>query len=598
MKHLMTGIVMAVAVMAGWSPATAGVVPVALGGAANTAFADAKGDDRQGGWTDQGVQDLHVIKPGRLELSGIPFEILSDETTGGKACIVLGGPTRPYLPKKAGIPVDAAGGEQMLYLLHAGAWCPANNEILGLLTLEYADGTSEEKHIRGGRDAMDWSQPRSGSNAWRTWSEYNGSTQVSLFVSKFPVKRESRLKAVKLESRGFVWMVVSAALGDDLPLTAITANWRVTQEFMAPTLSRPLVQIKTDKPPRNIILIIGDGMGQGAYDLTSLWAHGDTRRLVMQQLPVAGLCTTYSRSSSVTDSAAAGTAIACGQKVDNGILSMAPEGIKLKSIARFARELGKSVAIITSDPLHGATPSVFFANQEARGLAPEIIADAAGCGFDVLIGNADSRGLFIQNGKQPGQRNLQKEMETRGYQFIETPEAFTAVPEGARVVGQLEGKIFKTDEKALAKLTETAITRLSGDPDGFFMMVESTYPDKGGHGNDPNVTAMGTIHADWVAKVAVEYAAAHGDTLVICTADHETGELTAVLGTAAGAEPVIFYGGINHSSAPVPMYSYGPGAERFGGDTDNVEIGRNIARLWGFTVPAELEAPIPSSDKE
>ncbi len=376
--------------------------------------------------------------------------------------------------------------------------------------------------------------------------------------------------------------------GDVVPVPSRT--------FSAPTLSVPLVQKKSVKVPRNIILVIGDGMGQGAYDLTSLWAHGDTRRLVMQQLPVAGLCETYSMNSAVTDSAAAGTALACGEKVNNGAIAMTSSGKKLKSVAKSARELGKSVAIITSDTISGATPAVFYAMQSARGMAPEIVADAAASDFEVLIGNADTRGLFTQNGTGENQRNLQKEMEAKGYAFIETPEEFAAVSEASKVMGQVESKVFTTDEEALSKLAKTAIERFAKDPDGFFMMVESTYPDHGGHGNDPTTSVMGTIHADWVVKVAVEYAAEHGDTLVICTADHETGSLMATQSTVPGSAPVIFYGTTSHSGVPVPISAFGPSAEMFGGVINNIDIPRNIAKLWGFTSPVEIEQVVDHPD--
>lgn len=377
--------------------------------------------------------------------------------------------------------------------------------------------------------------------------------------------------------------MVAAAAGDDKVITPMKSTLKITRKFTAPVLEAPLVQQKTDKPPRNIILVIGDGMGQGAYDLTSLWTHGETNRLVMQQLPVAGLSKTFSKSSSVTDSAAAATAMACGMKVNNANIGVTADGKRLKSVAEAARARGKSIALITSDSISGATPACFFAHQSARGMAPEIVADAAACGFEIIIGDAGTRGLFMQNGKVPDQHNLQKEMESRGYRFISTPEAFAATPGTNKVLGQIESKIFTENDTALSVFSKTAIDRLEKDADGFFMMVESTYPDKGGHANDPTVSTMGTVHADWVAKVAVEYAAAHGDTLVICTADHETGSLSVKRNLEGGLD--IAYGGISHSGAKVPIYAFGPGAELFRGETDNTEIARNIAKLWDFEIP-------------
>lgn len=580
-----------VAVLSGWAffPVRGGIVPVPFGSAANTSFADEVADDKQGGWIDTGDVDLRMIKPGTFEASGINFEILSDEKTSGKSCIVLGGPEREYLPKTAEIAIDSTGEENFFYLLHTGAWCPMKNDIVALLKLRYADGTEEERHIRGGRDLMEWTQAKGGANAALSWTEYNGSLQVSLFVSKFPIKKGAKLKSVGLESSGTVWMVVAAAMGDDKRLTPIRFELKVSKTFSAPVLSAPLVQKESMKAPRNIILVIGDGMGQGAYDLASLWAHGDTRRLVMQQLPIAGLCETYSLNSAVTDSAASGTAFACGEKVNNGAIAMTPSGKKLKSVAKSAREIGKSVGIITSDAICGATPAVFFAVQPARGMYSEIVVDAAASDFEVLIGSARTRGVFTQNGPADNQRNLQKEMEAKGYTFIETPEEFAAVSAANKVMGQVESKVFKDDDEALAKLAKTAIARLAQDPDGFFMMVESTYPDKGGHANDPTTSVMGTLHADWVVKAAVEYAAEHGDTLVVCMADHETGALMATQSVAPGSAPVIFYGGTNHSGVPVPIYAFGPSAELFGGVINNIDIAQNIAKLWGFTAPVELK---------
>ena len=180
-------------------------------------------------------------------------------------------------------------------------------------------------------------------------------------------------------------------------------------------------------------------------------------------------------------------------------------------------------------------------------------------------------------------------MEADGYRFIDSPTAFSAVPDGIKVVGQIESRLFAEDDTALAKLTQTALARLARDEDGFLLVVESSYPDKGGHGNDPDVSIMGTVHADWVAQAAVAFAAARGDTLVLCTADHETGALFAVKGTAPDAKPVIVYGSTNHSGTPVPLYAFGPGAERFGGHIDNTDIARTLGALWGVALPAAAD---------
>lgn len=366
--------------------------------------------------------------------------------------------------------------------------------------------------------------------------------------------------------------------------TAPSANVpKVSREFIAPSLTTKLEQnFPADSKPRNIILIIGDGMGQGSLDLASLEAHSDTRSLVMQQLPVAGLSTTHSRSSSVTDSAAAATAIASGIKVDNGNIGVSHEGAVLKSFAERARDAGKSVGIITTDSLAGGTPAPFFAHQINRKMTPEIIADSATSKFDILVGNSDTRSLFTSNNVKDNVRNIQMEMENSGYTFVSSPEEFLAVPAGGKVVAQINPDTLSGEETMLSKITVSGIDKLASNEDGFLLVIESWLPDRHGHGNNAEGTILGVLQTDWVAKVAAEYAASKGDTLVICTADHETGAVSAVMSVAEGSIPVVHYASLAHTGAPVPIYSYGPGAEKLSGVIDNTDIANTINSLWGL----------------
>lgn len=580
-KYVLTAAVVSVAFV---SVCSAEILAVPLGAAANAAFHDEMPDDKVGGWTDQGGNDLKVAPSGDVKIGGVQFNVLPADAE--KACIVLGGTPRPYLPTNATVMVEAAGEGKFLYLLHAGAWCPPDGNLLGVMRLSYADGSEEVREVRRGRDVMDWAQPMSAPNAARAWSEYNGNTQVSLFVSKFALKKDAALASIGLEARESVWMVVAMSIGGDITVEPLKRNFKVQRKVNAPKLAAPLpAQPAPGAVPRNIILVIGDGMGMGALELTSLWAHGDSRRLVMQQMPVAGLCETYSRSSSVTDSAASGTAIACGVKVDNSNIGVTFDGRRLRSVAEAARDMGKSIGIMTTDTLSGATPAVFYAHRLQRGMTPEIVSDAAASEFDIIAGNAATRGLFVQNGAGENQRNLQAEMEARGYVFTSDPAGMAAAQAGKKVIAQIEDKHFKDSDTVLGEMTRTAIDRLAANKNGFFLMVESAYADSGGHGNNADKTVLGTVQADWAVKEALEYAAKHGDTLVISTADHETGSLSAIMSAAEGAEPVLYYSGTSHSSALVPIYAFGPGAELFGGEINNVEIGRGIGKLWKFEVP-------------
>ena len=340
-------------------------------------------------------------------------------------------------------------------------------------------------------------------------------------------------------------------------------------------------------------------MGRGSYDLAAAWAHkwhvanrggASTRagswlmsneykrRLYMQTLPIAGLCRTRSANSSVTDSAAAATALACGEKTNNGMLGMKPDGSHLKSIAFIAKEKGKSVGLITNDSLYGATPAGFYAHRAHRSMSEEIIGDMAECGFDVLIGNRESK-QFVEN--------ISARFETNGYHFVDSLKGVADAPADASVLGQISSSIFKTEDSIIADLTMAAIERFEGNTNGFFLMVESCYPDKGGHANEPFVTIMGVIQADWITKKAVEYAMTRDDTLVIVTADHETGGLSAVMSPALDAQAIYTFTTGDHTGEPVPIYAFGAGSAKFGNVLDNTEIPQNIAGFWGAVLPQE-----------
>ena len=325
-------------------------------------------------------------------------------------------------------------------------------------------------------------------------------------------------------------------------------------------------------PPRNVILVIGDGMGRGSYDLASMRAHGETGRLFMQSLPVSGLCRTYSADSVVTDSAASATAIACGVKTNNGMLGMMPDGAHAQSVAVYAQKLGKSVGLVTSDAIQGATPSGFYAHRPKRSDYEAITEDMTECGFEIIAGNIDSR-HFITNhtGK----------LELNGYVLAESPAEFAAAPADAKVIGLISDKHFHQDEMSLAELAKTAVSRLeNAGANGFFLMVESAYPDFGGHNNDAGLSFKGVMHADNTVKAAVDYAATRGDTLVIVTADHETGGLVVMRNPSDSKKPFYNFHTGHHTGEAVPIYAYGPGAEQFSGVIDNTEICLRIKKLW------------------
>jgi alkaline phosphatase len=587
MFRTVRGIVVAAVALAAFHVFAMTPVPLAAG--ANTAFADDKADDRAGGWTDQGGNDMRLLPAGPLMAAGVRFEVLSDAATGGKSCIVLGGPKRAYLPAKASLAVPELNGE-CLYLLHAAAWCPPAKEqkMTGELAVDYTDGTSQTFHVRFGRDVGDWSKGESFKNAARGWTVYNGNTQVSLFASRFELKGKP-VKGLRFESKESAWMIAAASIGNTLTLRPLRPNLALDKTYTAPEPPASALPDADEKAvPKNIILVIGDGMGSGALKLASLYQHKAEGRLFFQHLPSVGLCETYSASSDVTDSAAAATAIASGHKTKNGMLGLTPEGLRLTPFTAVAHRAGYAVGLITSDALVGATPAGFYAHVDARGSYQKVADDAAACGYEVLIGNANTKGWFFPKtaeGLRDDTRNVADEMAAKGYAVIETREAFAQTAADKRVLGFM-AKGTLDHETCLAELTETALARLARNDKGFFLMVECTITDGGGHANNPELTVRGTLQVDWAVRQAVEFARTRGDTLVVVTADHETGGLDAVMSRTDPKRLVINYTTTSHTGAPVPVYAFGPGAHRFAGLIDNTDIGKKISALWGLTLPA------------
>lgn len=577
--------------------ASAAVVPIPLSAGANTSLSDPKAEDRKGGWTDQGGNDLHVLGAGKLSAAGVPFEIADGGAADAKTCIVLGGPTRSYLPAKATLAVPAVRGKY-LYLLHAAAWCPPAQaqKMAGAFSLDYSDGTSSEQHVRFGRDVGDWTSPESYKNAARGWTAYNGNTQVSLFVSRFPIKKDLPIQAVRFEAKEATWMIVAASVGDELPLKPLQADLTLDKTYVAPApFSAPLPLAPAGAAPKNVILVIGDGMGPGALQLTSLYQHKAEGKLALQQLPVATTCTTLSLPTNVTDSAAAATAFATGYKTKNGILGLTPDGRRLTPFSEAAHRGGRSVGLITSDALTGATPAGFYAHVDARGSYQHVADDVAVCGYEVLIGNANGKPWFTpkaQGGQRADARNLIPEMTAAGYTVFENLDGFKQVPAGSRALGFM-AKGTLDAEPCLAELTEAAVGRLAKNDKGFFLMVECTITDGGGHGNKPELSVRGALQVDWAVRAAVDFAQKKNDTLVLVTADHETGGLTSCITNNPPGKLVMRYATTSHTAIPVRLYAYGPGAELFRGPIDNTDIAKNIFRLWGIAQPPPGEEKKP-----
>lgn len=556
------------------------IIPLDLKNGANSSFRDDFPDDGKGGWTDQGSCDMRLFPAGTFTADKVRFNILSDTKTNGKSCIVVGNmKNRKHFPQKAKIEVNVSKHRPVLYLLHAGQWLKRSSKPAGVLRIEYTDGSYSSHNLRYGRDLLNWigDDNSPAKNARKVWTLYNDSSQVSLFLSKIGIKSGKIIKSLEFESGSGTWMVAAVSLGKPVKIKGISKELHaIPDDYKIPEAIKisGWQQKRFPSKPQNVILIIGDGMGYGAIKSASFYAHGAANKLVMNSLPVKTDCITRSFGGGVTDSAAAGTALSGGYKTKNGMLGVNPEKVSYDSIASEAKKSGKSVALITTDHMLGSTQAAFYTHVPSRGMKAEIAASALDCGFDFLIASPDRR-YFLPPRSLNGV-DYMKRFESAGYILFDSMKTFLSSGNLTKAVGTFS-TLNSTDD--LAKVTEKVLLSLEKNPKGFFIMIESGIPDQGGHANRPDKTVFGTLCADHVVKIAIEYAIRNGNTLVIVTADHETGGVSAKNNPENHKKVLISYTSGQHTDQNVPVFVYGPGAEQFAKKLDNTDIPKIISGL-------------------
>ena len=296
-------------------------------------------------------------------------------------------------------------------------------------------------------------------------------------------------------------------------------------------VSAGIFDIFKDQPPKYIFLFIGDGMATPQRMVADEFArYAGHDRLVINQMPCHGTTRTGSTTSLVTDSAAAGTAIACGEKTYNGAIGVAQDGKrKLESIAYVAQKHGKKIGIVTTVTINHATPAAFYACRPQRGMGYEIGLDLVNSGFEYFAGAGVSNANNKKSKEYQGDINeLAKE---KGYKVISSAEEFQNLSgkDGKVLVNAVIPYAIDTtpeDPFALAELTRKGIELLD-NKQGFFMMVEGGKIDYAGHGNDAATNLREVLAFDDAVKVAIEFAEKHPkDTLIVVTGDHETGGMT------------------------------------------------------------------------
>lgn len=285
--------------------------------------------------------------------------------------------------------------------------------------------------------------------------------------------------------------------------------------------------------PKYIFLFIGDGMSlpqrMTAEEVSKVLGEPN---LAMNHLPNQAVTTTRSANSLVTDSAASGTAIACGVKTYNGAIGVGESGTnRLTSVADVAKSAGYKVGILTTVTLNHATPASFYGHQRDRGMGYELGLDLIASGFDFFAGGGISGRA---NNRSPAYRgNIYDLAQANGYTLVQSKDAFMALkPNGQKILAPLASDALpyaidrKDSDATLAELVTKAIECLDNEK-GFFIMAEGGKIDWQCHANDAATAIRETIDLDHAVRVAVAFAEKHPDeTLIVVTGDHETGGLT------------------------------------------------------------------------
>jgi alkaline phosphatase len=332
---------------------------------------------------------------------------------------------------------------------------------------------------------------------------------------------------------------------------------------------------------KNIILLIGDGMGIAQIQ-AGLTANGG--KLNLLQFPVTGFSLTEASDQYITDSGAGATALSIGSKTYNGAIGVDASGTPRETILETAEKKGLATGLVATCSITHATPASFIAHQAKRSLEEAIALDFLKTDVDVFIGG----GLQYFTQRQDG-RNLLEELRAKGYQTLADTTAdlgqFNKGKLAAVVAGLHPKKMTEGRGDYLVKATQTALQIVKQQPKGFFVMIEGSQIDWGGHANDTKYVTSEMIDFDRAIGEALRFAQQDKNTLVIVTADHETGGMSLTAGsTAAGTVEAKFTTG-GHTGVMVPVFASGPGAEAFSGIYPNTAIYAKMMQALGLTPP-------------
>ncbi len=339
------------------------------------------------------------------------------------------------------------------------------------------------------------------------------------------------------------------------------------------TINEPQV-----KKAKNIILLIGDGMG-----VSQIFAAMSVKEelLAIEKFKHIGFHKTYSLTDFITDSGAGGTALSTGKKTKNYCVAADSTGMPFKTILEYAEENKLATGLVSTSSILNATPASFIAHDTSRYNYENIALDFLDVDIDLFIGGGRK-----QFSNREDKLNLIDSLKKKNYLVVDGLENLNTEVDGKFAVFTAEEhnpEYLNGRGDMLPVSTEKAIKILDKNENGFFLMVEGSQIDWGGEDNNIDYLIAETIDFDNAIAKALEFAINDGETLVIVTADHETGGLSITDGDMKNKTIVTSFSSDYHTAVMVPVFAFGPGAEEFGGIYENTEVFEKMMKAFGFT---------------
>ena len=338
---------------------------------------------------------------------------------------------------------------------------------------------------------------------------------------------------------------------------------------------------KTPRSAKNVILLIGDGMGLSQI---SGAIYSSDKSLNIQRMPVVGLHDPKPAGALITDSAAGATSFASGIKTYNGAIGVNTDTVPTETILEEAEMKGLATGLIATSTIVHATPASFIAHQKSRKMYEEIAADFLKTDIDLFIGG----GKKYFNRRTTDNRDLYAELRANNYfvsDYFEKDIQKIKIPSNqnfAYLTSDSDPVPFSQGRDYLVPATKKALPYLDKKNDnGFFLMIEGSQIDWGGHANNRDYVISELLEFDKVIGEVLDFAMKDKETLVVITADHETGGFSIIPGSN-GKDLNVKFTSDYHTAMLIPVFAYGPGSERFSGFYPNTEIYTKMKEAFGW----------------